>query len=93
MDALTRILEAEEIDGMIVFVRTRLATVELAEKLEARGFSSAALNGDMTQMLREKTIERLKDGSLDIVVATDVAARGSTSNGSVMLSTTTFPMT
>lgn len=76
MDALTRILEAEEIDGMIVFVRTRLATVELAEKLEARGFSSAALNGDMTQMLREKTIERLKDGSLDIVVATDVAARG-----------------
>lgn len=76
LDALTRILEAEEIDGMIVFVRTRVATVELAEKLEARGFSSAALNGDMTQMLREKTIERLKDGSLDIVVATDVAARG-----------------
>lgn len=76
LDALTRILEAEEIDAMIVFVRTRLATVELAEKLEARGFSSAALNGDMTQMLREKTIERLKDGSLDIVVATDVAARG-----------------
>lgn len=76
LDALTRILEAEEIDGMIIFVRTKVATVELAEKLEARGFSSAALNGDMTQMLREKTIERLKDGSLDIVVATDVAARG-----------------
>lgn len=76
MDALTRILEAEEIDGMIVFARTKIATVELAEKLEARGFSSAALNGDMTQMLREKTVERLKDGSLDIVVATDVAARG-----------------
>lgn len=76
LDALTRILEAEEIDGMLVFVRTKVATVELAEKLEARGFSSAALNGDMTQMLREKTIERLKDGSLDIVVATDVAARG-----------------
>ncbi len=76
LDALTRILEAEEIDGMIIFVRTKIATVELAEKLEARGFSSAALNGDMTQMLREKTIERLKDGSLDIVVATDVAARG-----------------
>ena len=76
LDALTRILEAEDIDGMIIFVRTKLATVELAEKLEARGFSSAALNGDMTQMLREKTIERLKDGSLDIVVATDVAARG-----------------
>ncbi|MFO7578386.1 MAG: DEAD/DEAH box helicase [Pelovirga sp.] len=76
LDALTRILEAEEIDGMLIFVRTKVATVELAEKLEARGFSSAPLNGDMTQMLREKTIERLKDGSLDIVVATDVAARG-----------------
>ena len=76
LDALTRILEAEEIDGMLIFVRTKVSTVELAEKLEARGFSSAALNGDMTQMLREKTVERLKDGSLDIVVATDVAARG-----------------
>ncbi len=76
LDALTRILEAEEIDGMLIFVRTKIATVELAEKLEARGFSSAALNGDMTQMLREKTVERLKDGTLDIVVATDVAARG-----------------
>ena len=76
LDALTRILEAEEIDGMLIFVRTKVATVELAEKLEARGFSSAALNGDMTQMLREKTVEHLKNGSLDIVVATDVAARG-----------------
>ncbi len=76
LDALTRILEAEEIDGMLIFVRTKIATVDLAEKLEARGFSSAPLNGDMTQVLREKTIERLKDGSLDIVVATDVAARG-----------------
>ncbi|MCK5825893.1 MAG: DEAD/DEAH box helicase [Desulfuromusa sp.] len=76
LDALTRILEAEEIDGMLIFVRTKIATVELAEKLEARGFSSAALNGDMTQMLREKTVEQLKNGSLDIVVATDVAARG-----------------
>lgn len=76
LDALTRILEAEEIDGMLIFVRTKVTTVELAEKLEARGFSSAPLNGDMTQMLREKTVERLKDGSLDIVVATDVAARG-----------------
>lgn len=76
LDALTRILEAEEIDAMIVFVRTKIATVELAEKLEARGFSSAALNGDMTQALREKTVERLKNGGLDIVVATDVAARG-----------------
>jgi ATP-dependent RNA helicase DeaD len=76
LDALTRILEAEDIDGMIIFVRTKVATVELAEKLEARGFSSAPLNGDMSQMHREKTVERLKDGSLDIVVATDVAARG-----------------
>jgi ATP-dependent RNA helicase DeaD len=76
LDALTRILEAEDIDAMIVFVRTKIATVELAEKLEARGFSSAPLNGDMTQALREKTVERLKSGSLDIVVATDVAARG-----------------
>ncbi|MBD1399085.1 DEAD/DEAH box helicase [Pelovirga terrestris] len=76
LDALTRILEAEEIDGMIIFVRTKIATVELAEKLEARGFSSAPLNGDMTQVMREKTVERLKEGSLDIVVATDVAARG-----------------
>ncbi len=76
LDALTRILEAEEIDGLLIFVRTKIATVELAEKLEARGFSSAALNGDMTQMLREKTVENLKNGTLDIVVATDVAARG-----------------
>jgi len=76
LEALTRILEAEEIDAMIVFARTKLATAELAEKLVARGFSSAPLNGDMTQALREKTIERLKKGSLDIVVATDVAARG-----------------
>lgn len=76
LDALTRILEAEDIEAMIVFVRTKTATVELAEKLEARGFSCAPLNGDMTQVLREKTIERLRSGSLDIVVATDVAARG-----------------
>ncbi|MBE0500345.1 MAG: DEAD/DEAH box helicase [Desulfuromonadales bacterium] len=76
LDALTRILEAEEIEAMIVFVRTKTATVELAEKLEARGFSSAPLNGDMTQVMREKAISRLKSGSLDIVVATDVAARG-----------------
>ncbi|MEJ2201778.1 MAG: DEAD/DEAH box helicase [Desulfuromonadaceae bacterium] len=76
LDALTRILEAEEIEAMLIFVRTKIATVDLAEKLEGRGFSSAALNGDMTQALREKTIERLKNGSLDIVVATDVAARG-----------------
>jgi len=76
LDALTRILEVEPFDGMIIFVRTKTATVELAEKLEARGFSAAALNGDMNQQLRERTIERLKSGSLDIVIATDVAARG-----------------
>jgi ATP-dependent RNA helicase DeaD len=76
LDALTRILEVENFDGMIIFVRTKNATVELAEKLEARGYSSAAINGDMNQALREKTIERMKKGSLDILIATDVAARG-----------------
>jgi len=76
MDALTRILEVEQFDGMIIFVRTRSSTLEIAEKLEARGFSSAALNGDLTQAVRERTINRLKKGQLDIVVATDVAARG-----------------
>jgi ATP-dependent RNA helicase DeaD len=77
LDALTRMLEVEEdFDAAIIFVRTKLATVDLAEKLEARGLEAAALNGDMTQGLREQVIERLKNGSLDIVVATDVAARG-----------------
>ncbi|MEJ2360872.1 MAG: DEAD/DEAH box helicase [Gammaproteobacteria bacterium] len=76
LDALTRMLEVEDFDAIIIFVRTKNATAELAEKLEARGYSAAALNGDMNQQLREKTIERLKRGSLDIVVATDVAARG-----------------
>ena len=77
LDALTRILEVEDdFDAAIVFVRTKTATVELAERLEARGYAAAALNGDMTQGLREQVIERLKNGSLDIVVATDVAARG-----------------
>lgn len=76
LDALTRILEAEPFDAIIIFVRTRLATAELAEKLEARGHSAAALNGDLPQKQREKMIERLKRGSLDILVATDVAARG-----------------
>ncbi len=76
LDALTRILEAEDIEGMLVFVRTKTATVELSEKLESRGFSCAPLNGDMTQATREKTVEQLKSGALDIVVATDVAARG-----------------
>ncbi|MEX2131643.1 MAG: DEAD/DEAH box helicase [Pseudohongiellaceae bacterium] len=76
LDALTRILEAETFDGMIIFVRTRVATVELAEKLSARGFAATALNGDIAQNQRERTIERLKKGDLDILVATDVAARG-----------------
>jgi len=76
LDALTRILEAENFDGMLVFARTKVATVELAEKLEARGFAAAALNGDMQQKDRERTVARLKDGQLDILVATDVAARG-----------------
>ncbi|WP_435106221.1 DEAD/DEAH box helicase [Arhodomonas sp. AD133] len=76
LDALTRLLEAEPIDGMLVFVRTKNATVELAEKLTARGFSAEALNGDIPQNLRERTVERLKRGKSDIVVATDVAARG-----------------
>ena len=76
LDALTRILEAEDFDAMIIFVRTKVLTEELAEKLEARGYDCAALNGDMVQAQREKTVERLKAGDLDIVVATDVAARG-----------------
>ncbi len=76
MDALTRILEAENFDGMIIFVRTKTATIEVAEKLEARGFSASAINGDMSQALRERAIEHLKTGKLDILIATDVAARG-----------------
>ena len=77
LDALTRILEVEDdFDAAIVFVRTKTATVELAEKLEARGYAAACLNGDMTQQLRERVIEQLKNETLDIVVATDVAARG-----------------
>jgi len=76
VDALTRILEVEPFEGMIIFVRTKTATVELAEKLEARGYSASPINGDMNQQLRERTIDRLKSGKLDILVATDVAARG-----------------
>lgn len=76
LDALTRILEAETFDGMIIFVRTKNSTIELAEKLAARGFSAAAINGDLAQNQREKTIAKLKNGKLDILVATDVAARG-----------------
>ncbi len=76
LDALTRILESEPFDGIIIFVRTKTATVELAEKLEARGYNCAPLNGDIPQKTRERTIEQLKSGKLDILVATDVAARG-----------------
>lgn len=76
LDALTRILEAETFDGMIIFARTKLGTEELADKLAARGFSVAAINGDIQQAQRERTIQQLKDGKIDILVATDVAARG-----------------
>ncbi len=76
MDALTRILEVEDFDGMIIFVRTKTATVDLAEKLNARGFSAAPLNGDMNQVLRQRTVDQLKSGQLDMIIATDVAARG-----------------
>ena len=76
LDALTRILEVESYDAMIIFARTKAATEELAEKLQARGLAAAAINGDMQQAQRERTIAQLKDGKLDILVATDVAARG-----------------
>ncbi|RFF27254.1 MULTISPECIES: DEAD/DEAH box helicase [unclassified Wenzhouxiangella] len=76
LDALTRILEVEEFDGMIVFARTRIATEQLAQRLEARGFSAAALNGDVPQKQREQIVDRLKRGEIDILTATDVAARG-----------------
>ncbi|WP_019970857.1 DEAD/DEAH box helicase [Mycobacterium sp. 141] len=76
LDALTRVLEVEPFDAMIVFVRTKQATEEVAERLKARGFSAAAINGDIAQAQRERTIASLKDGKLDILIATDVAARG-----------------
>jgi ATP-dependent RNA helicase DeaD len=76
VDALTRILEVENFEGMIVFVRTKNETETLAEKLRARGFSATAINGDIVQAQRERTIGELRDGKLDILVATDVAARG-----------------
>ena len=76
LDALTRLLEAEKFDAMLVFVRTKIETADLAQRLEARGFQAAALNGDMEQRAREQTVQRLKDGKIDIVIATDVAARG-----------------
>jgi len=76
LDALTRILEAEEIDGVLIFVRTKSITTELSEKLESRGFLAAPLNGDIAQKQRERTVGRLKAGHVNIVIATDVAARG-----------------
>jgi len=76
VDALTRILEVENFEGMIVFVRTKNETETLAEKLRARGLSAAAINGDVAQAQRERTVNQLKSGKLDILVATDVAARG-----------------
>ena len=76
LDALTRILEAEVFDAILIFVRTKLSTTELSEKLEARGYASEPLNGDIRQRQRELTIERLKSGKINILVATDVAARG-----------------
>ena len=76
LDALTRILEAEAFEAMIIFVRTKTATVELSEKLAARGYASSPINGDIPQNQRERTIGHLKNGKLDILVATDVAARG-----------------
>jgi len=76
MDALTRILEVEPFEAMIIFVRTKQATEDLAERLRARGFSAAAINGDLVQAQRERTIAQLRSGALDILVATDVAARG-----------------
>lgn len=76
LDALTRILEAEPFDAMIIFARTKVATEELAGRLQARGLAAAAINGDLAQAQRERTIQQLKDGKLDILVATDVAARG-----------------
>ena len=76
LDALTRLLEFEEMDAAIIFVRTRETTVQLAEKISARGYSCAAINGDMSQAQREAAVRRLKSGATDILVATDVAARG-----------------
>ena len=76
VDALTRILEVENFEGMIVFVRTKNETETLAEKLRARGYSAMAINGDVAQVQRERTVNQLKAGKLDILVATDVAARG-----------------
>lgn len=76
LEALQRILEAEVTDGVIVFVKTKIATVEVADQLKALGYSAVALNGDIPQAQRERTIDQLKEGSINLLVATDVAARG-----------------
>ena len=76
LDALTRVLESERFDAMLVFVRTKIETVDLAQRLEARGFAASALNGDMEQRQREQMVTQLKNGKIDILIATDVAARG-----------------
>lgn len=76
LEALVRVLEVENTEGIIIFVRTRNSCVELAEKLEARGYASSPLHGDMNQQARERAVEQLKNGKLDILIATDVAARG-----------------
>lgn len=76
LDALSRILEAEPFDAILIFVKTKIDTLEVAEQLQTRGFAAAALNGDIAQNHRERIIEQLKSGKLNIVVATDVAARG-----------------
>ena len=76
LDALTRILEVESFDALLIFVRTKTATSKLAEKLSARGFTAEAINGDIAQNQRERIIQQLKNGKIDILVATDVAARG-----------------
>ncbi len=76
VNAVLRLLEVEEFDALIAFVRTKQATLDLASALEAKGYKAAALNGDIAQNQRERVIDSLKDGRLDIVVATDVAARG-----------------
>ncbi|MFC3202484.1 DEAD/DEAH box helicase [Alteromonas oceani] len=76
LEALTRIMEVEPFDGVIIFVRTKTATLELSEKLAARGYDVEPLNGDIPQNARERTVDRLKQGKIDILVATDVVARG-----------------
>ena len=76
LDALTTILESMTFNAILIFVRTKVETVELSEKLAARGYASTALNGDISQRLREQTVNRLKAGKLDMLIATDVAARG-----------------